>query len=330
MVIEKKIVLTESFYYPAKAAMDLDLGQEKAVENFNNEVSNGKMEFNEVRCLCGGGIFYQIADIDRYGLRQSTAICDNCGLIMSNPRMTNGAYREFYESDDYRKLYDGKDYLKKYEAFYGEGRGRPIFNSVVKHKPAAEIGRLLEFGCGGGWNLIPFIESGIKVKGYDYSHELTALGRKKGMDLEQGSLDDTKGTYDVIIVSHVIEHFTEFFNDIRKLMSHLNREGILYIAVPNILEFSMGQLQNAHIYYFSPKTFRYYLDRCGLKMISFQKEPGGHMSGIFIKSEPELDDRYLKSHFKETIRSLRFRAMINKLPGKKIIKKLIQGFKRSG
>lgn len=48
--------------------------------------------------------------------------------------------------------------------------------------------------------------------------------------------DDFDGKYDIIFMSQVMEHF--IFNPvatIRKLMSHLNEDGILCISVPDII-----------------------------------------------------------------------------------------------
>lgn len=305
IIITKKIIKLDSFYNPLKAVIRSDDKQWKLIENFNQKVLSGKIKFEEVDCLCGNRYFHLLAGIDRYGFIQSTVMCNRCGLIMSNPRMTEEFYQKFYKSDEYRKLYDGLNYLTKYESNYSDGRAIPIFKSVTAVKPANKISSLLEFGAGGGWNLLPFIEKGIYVQGYDYSPELVNLGRSKGIRLGQGSFDDIKGEYDVIILNHVIEHFTDLFEDMNKIKEHLNEEGIIYIQVPDIEKFSMGHIQNAHTYYFTSKTLRYYMGKCGLKMIHHQPEIGGHMSGIFVVDEPQIDDKFLEGHCEEMIKMMR-------------------------
>lgn len=164
---------------------------------------------------------------------------------------------------------------------------------------------MLECGAGGGWNLLPFVKQGLFVKGYDFSRELIKLGNRKGINLVHGSISDIKGKYDVIIANHVIEHLTNFLSDIKKLKSHLNDDGIMYIGVPDIQKFGMGHLQNAHIYYFTLKTLRYYMGKCGLKMMHHQPETGGHMSGIFVVDEPQIDDKFLEGHYEEMTKMLR-------------------------
>lgn len=293
MVVTRKIIKANSFYNPSKAVIHSEGKQWRLIEDFNQRVMDKKIEFEEVDCLCGNKYFSLLAGIDRYGFIQSTVMCDKCGLVMSNPRMAEEAYQVFYKSDEYRKLYDGPDYLKKYESNYNDGRAIPIFKSVTAVKPINKISSVLEFGAGGGWNLLPFIEKGIYVQGYDYSPELVNLGRSKGIRLDQGSFDDIKGKYDVIILNHIVEHFTNLFESMNKIKEHLGDKGIIYIQVPDIERFSMWHIQNAHTYYFTLKTLQFYMDRCGLKMVQHQEERGSHLSAIFIKHAPCLSDNFL-------------------------------------
>ncbi|MBN4079730.1 methyltransferase domain-containing protein [bacterium AH-315-C08] len=52
-------------------------------------------------------------------------------------------------------------------------------------------------GCGGGWNLIHFSKAGYNVVGYDYSPNLTQVGRTYGLDLREGTIQDIEGEYDI-------------------------------------------------------------------------------------------------------------------------------------
>jgi len=67
----------------------------------------------------------------------------------------------------------------------------------------------------------------------------------------------------------------------KSILQHLNANGILYAGVPNIDNFGKGQFQNAHIYYFSPRTFHYYMTMCDLEMIKCGSAENYHMYGIF-------------------------------------------------
>ena len=196
------------------------------------------------------------------------------------------------------------------------------------------LNTILEFGCGGGWNLLPFYKNGYAVTGYEYSHNLVKLGRPYGLNLRQGSFAEMSATndkYDVIIINHVIEHFTDFFNNMTSILQHLNTNGILYAGVPNIDNFGKGQFQNAHIYYFSPRTFNYYMKMLGLEVLEFDTVQTIHMFGVYklitnalieknqLSSEYDLmKTKIAKSKLRSTIVSF-----LEKIGIKKPVKSLI-------
>ena len=104
--------------------------------------------------------------------------------------------------------------------------------------------------------------------------------------MQPGSVDSLEGEYDLIIMNHVLEHFNNPIATLKKVIKHMKVDGYLYIGVPNILNFSLMQLQNAHVYYFSPKTFRYYCAHAGLSpLVVGQQGDTVHMYGIFQPHE---------------------------------------------
>ncbi len=71
-------------------------------------MEEGIYSFEDVPCcVCGGRDFEPLSEKDRYGLYMPVVICRDCGLIQTNPRMTQESYNQFYELE-YRKLYVGK------------------------------------------------------------------------------------------------------------------------------------------------------------------------------------------------------------------------------
>ncbi len=57
-----------------------------------------KPKVDQPRCnLCGSERFTVITQRDRYGFPAATVACMDCGLARMNPRMTSGAYAEFYQ-----------------------------------------------------------------------------------------------------------------------------------------------------------------------------------------------------------------------------------------
>ncbi len=306
MKIVKNILPLREFLTPDNACMPLSIKQTEYIKAFNQAVIEKSIKFEEVPCLCGWDEFDLVAKYDRYSMLQQTVMCRRCGLILSNPRMTEEEYARFYETDIYRRCYTSVDYLDECRKNYNSSTGRHIFNAIIKVKVLNEIKSVLEFGAAGGWNLIPFKEKGASVTGYDYSPSLVALGREYGLDLFQGSLCEVGGKYDVIILNHVVEHFTDVIGSIKRLTQHLSPGGIFYIAVPDIRNFSMGQLQNAHTYYFTLPTLRYYMAKCGLKLLHSEPAEGMHLAAVFLnESSVDLSINFLSDHPQEMIRVLR-------------------------
>lgn len=270
--------------------------QINCVRQFNQNVASGKIAFESVNCLCGSSDFKRLASYDRYSMRQSTVVCINCGLIQSNPRMTKEAYAEFYSSDTYRRCYDSSDYLDIYEQKYSLRTGKHIFDEIQKIKEIKPSLSVLEIGAGGGWNLLPFQKVGATVVGYDYSPSLVDSGRKHGIPMVQGSADNIQGEFDIIFLSHVWEHLLEPVEALRKIKKHLKQDGVIYIAVPNACKGLLFQFQNAHTYYFDPKTFHHYASDAGLRLMVFGAAQEVHMFGIFAlgidSNAPDLRGHY--------------------------------------
>ncbi len=301
----EQILPFKELHVPGKPSLPYTQGQQEHVKAFNFHIENGVVGFESVPCLCGSCHFTLLASYDRYAMRQSTVICVQCGLIQSNPRMTQKAYADFYSSDTYRRCYDSGNYLNDSEKQYSAQAGQSIFKAIDKIKKISSGISVLEIGAGGGWNLLPFLKAGAESLGYDYSPTLVDLGRRHGIPMRQGSSDDIQGQFDVIILNHVWEHLLDPVASLKKIVKHLKNEGIIYMAVPNVTNGILWQFQNAHTYYFDPQTFHYYASMAGLRLIAFGPAEKIHMFGIF---KPGHDPKVpgLKGHYRHVLWILRF------------------------
>ncbi len=294
--IRRTLLPFKYFHNPESSFMRLSPRQSELVVEFNRKAEQGLIEFESVNCLCGSLEFDLIASVDRHSMRQKTIMCVRCGLIQSNPRMTDKEYAKFYSSDMYRLCYEGEDYLITYEDRYEPRHSRHIFDEISGIRTVDPTVSVLEVGAGGGWNLVLFANAGAAVVGIDYSESLVNMGNRHGLNMKQGSIDDIKGLYDIIIINHALEHFPDPVESLKKIIRHLDKSGLLYIGVPNIMNFGIGQLQNAHVYYFTPLTFEYYCAKAGLKSIKIGAAQEVHMFGTFTHSDvsscPRIDGHY--------------------------------------
>lgn len=94
---------------------------------------------------------------------------------------------------------------------------------------------VFEKGCGWGINLLCIKELFPKAEMYtdEPDEHTTEILRNIGIKrAESGKM------FDVIIMSHVLEHLLDPVNEIRWAYEHLIANGLLYIEVPNSMNFA--------------------------------------------------------------------------------------------
>lgn len=236
--------------------------QAQMKRQIDRKVESGVYAFEAVTCaICQGADFEPLAEQDRYGLHFPVVICRGCGLVQTNPRMTQASYDAFYNSE-YRRLYEGTAKPAPHSFALQYERGKQIFHSVARYftRPLADY-FVLEVGCGSGGVVKYFQEQGCRVKGIDLGEEYLRHGRESyGLDLTPGTLADLTPEQppDLIIYSHVMEHILDPGAELVQVRRHLASDGLLCIEVPGIRFVQhaydgdfLRMLQNAHTYHFT-------------------------------------------------------------------------------
>lgn len=272
-------MLGQRYLYDGKAILSLNERQKESCKRIIQEQQkeNSVYQFERFKCECGAGeeAFDVLAEKDRYGLKNRTVICRKCGLVMTNPRMTQESYDYFYDKE-YGKLYRNHDkmdenyFMKRVE--YGQG----VYN-FIKANWSGEVKDVLEIGCAAGGILYYFDYEGCNVTGCDLGSDYISYGQRLGMDLKQCHskelLKDLK-KYDLIILNHVLEHFLDIEQEVDVISKLLKKEGVLFVTVPGIkaLVNSYGNdflryLQNAHVYDFTLGTLEQVMNKYGFELV---------------------------------------------------------------
>lgn len=110
---------------------------------------------------------------------------------------------------------------------------RKVAEFVSAH--AKREGRILDVGCGTGRYLRALWAEGVKATGVDANRDLVEANRAAGLDcmtLEEFGRTDHR--FDVILMSHVIEHFppAELLQFIDGYLDRLSPGGCLIVATP--------------------------------------------------------------------------------------------------
>lgn len=278
--------------YPSSETLNRE--QEKLVKWFNDRVGGDEIPTEETSCLCGADNDDVVSTYDRYRSVQRIVLCRACGLMRCNPRLTAGSLEWFYQSNFYRQLYTTGGFRTVTESEYvAQVKSRDDFRRrAFDGLDSERIQRIGEIGCAGGLNLYGLHLEGRQVWGCDPSPEMVAMGRKMGLNLEQGFTERLGNRiFDLVILSHVVEHFPDPLAEVVRIKENLAKGGALYIEVPDARAFCLGALQSAHLYYFTPRQLVYYMAKIGLRPISENLIQRVHFGMVFVPDDnaPEVD-----------------------------------------
>ena len=143
------------------------------------------------------------------------------------------------ESRDYDRYWQERD-LERARA-RSQARARLALRLLSDARGEKRGRRLLEVGCGPGWALEVFRESGYDVRGVDISPRAVEMGSRRGLEMETLNLelDEIPGGYDVVVALEVLEHLVNPLQVLEKLKAALVRGGHLVVSLPN--EFHLGR-----------------------------------------------------------------------------------------
>lgn len=126
-------------------------------------------------------------------------------------------------------------------------------------------GRILDVGCGQGFESARFLAPDRRVLGVDYSSDATttATARYGGAGLKVAQMDAralglATGTFDGACSSHLIEHFTDPERHMAELARVITDDGVLCLVTPN----GPTDFENPfHLHLFDRSELRAMLDR---------------------------------------------------------------------
>jgi 2-polyprenyl-3-methyl-5-hydroxy-6-metoxy-1,4-benzoquinol methylase len=242
-------------------------------------INDGRYNYVNNPCPLAGseGEDWVLATADRYGLPHRTVLNSESGLLRADPVMSGEAYADFY-AHFYRKLYEGRETLTE-GIFEEQAEIRSAIGPWLEANKVYPAGKtILEIGCGGGWALVQFGKyPGTVLAGYDFAEDYLEYGRKKkGLDLRHGGIDQALADgvkADIILLCHVVEHFTDPVAELAKIKKLLKEDGLLFLETPGVLSIHSVYssdfryyLQNAHTFGFCRDTLKAVLMKAGFSI----------------------------------------------------------------
>ena len=257
--------------------------------------------------VCDAVSFRLISQVDRYGFYYPTGICNCCGNVQQSEYYNEATLTEFYTSY-YRAIYGGTPPDDLHDS-QKSGNGLDIFRFVSTVSAPKTV---LEVGCAAGGILKVFKDNGCKTLGLDFDDDYLQVARNNGIQTCQGSLEqlDDNDKFDLIILSHVLEHIVDPHSFLKSLTTKLTADGVIYIEVPSLNAVSAGASnsdlltywQNAHVTHFSVKSLTLLCSRVGLRKVKMTDCI--RSCWTFSGEVKALDDEAMLDCYNDTVRML--------------------------
>ena len=224
---------------------------------------------NEKRCLVCGG-----SECPLYAVKRGYSIyrCTACGFAFVHPLPSESS--EIYNDTYFSGAEDGFGYVN-----YDEDKEPmiPVFVSYLRRikKALGGTGTLLDVGAATGFFVSLANRAGFKASGVELSDFAAAQGRKKGLDIQTGTLSDVKNTFDVITMLDVIEHVPDPKKELSRAGEMVRKGGIIVVNTPDFGSLFARMLGGKwhlmyppeHLSYFTRQNMKSLLDMAGFEVI---------------------------------------------------------------
>jgi len=235
-------------------------GADDAVVRYPCTIKQGESgDWRAFRCTHSG-----------YGQHHTIVQCRQCGLVYTDPRPDGHDIIETYQTVEdllYIEEREGRvltfeHHLKPLERLTGSPNGRLLLDV------GCYTGVFVEIAAGHGWD----------AWGVEPSRWAVGQAQARGLHVVQGTLETAdlpQATFDVVTMWDVIEHVTDPLRTLQQAYRLLKPGGLVVVHTIDI-ESPFARLMGArwpwlmemHIYYFSRRTLRAMLEKCGFQVLS--------------------------------------------------------------
>lgn len=234
--------------------------------------------------LCGNPEKKIVFDFGKYKVVK----CVQCKYVYLSPRPVNTSV---LYSNDY---FDEKYYFEK-ENFFEINKKIDSVSANLKYiKKYKNTGEFLEIGSNYGFFLYSVKENGFNATGIEVNSRCAGFSEKVlGLNVINKNVEDVDFTaekFDIIYMSHVLEHFDDVVGILRKITSWLKKDGIIVIKVPDIdcieakrdKENFRGLSIPYHLSHFSLTSLKSLAEKCMLNIVYFDTWIDSSVSERFL------------------------------------------------
>ena len=173
-------------------------------------------------------------------------------------------------------------------------------------------GSALDLGCGAGDNARILVNRGWKVCGITLNRGEQESAAQVCTDvwvhdLEDGLPEDLTGPFDLIVLSHVVEHLRNTKSLLRQIHKILAPNGEIAVAVPNVLNWHQrvlflfgkfeytneGIMDSTHLAFYTYGSARRMIESCGFKVVKAGADgnilPWGNLRRVFPRATTAIN-----------------------------------------
>ena len=190
--------------------------------------------------------------------------CKNCNSFVTgeNEIEVKKKIKELYSGKYWEEREAEKSIKSNFTDIDSQGKYRNWLSQYLYCKPFfSSKKRILEIGVGGGQASVWFENEGFEIIGIepdkrnvDLINKKLKIGKILHSFIEDNNLDEK---FDIIWMSHVLEHLVRPDIFLEKISNNLKEDGIFFIEVPSnehapTLQSSI--FKNPHVYHFSKRS----------------------------------------------------------------------------
>ena len=225
--------------------------------------------------------------------------CGECGLVFINPQPGAEEVAKYYppnygpyqENDVFKYGFLSRSVRKFIELFKKIGN----YNQKTEHSGGESI-NYLDFGCGGGEYLevVRKLHPSWNLYGLDNNATACDNATKRGFRVFCGdafAVNLPQNFFDVVNMSHVIEHLHNPKGTVREINQMLKSGGALIISTPNFDSLAARIFRSfwfttdspRHLFLFTTKTLFRMLREAGfgIKKIEYEKGPKVEIKSLY-------------------------------------------------
>ena len=155
---------------------------------------------------------------------------ENLEMLVTKPQPEN--LDKYYQSEAYISHTDAEETIT--DKIYQRVKKYSLGKKVKRVKGYTKTKKtLLDVGAGTGDFLITASNNNLKVTGVEPNADAKEKAKAKGLELFSSLEEVSNSKFEIITLWHVLEHLPDLETQISKLVSLLEEDGTLIIAVPN-------------------------------------------------------------------------------------------------